>query len=55
MPGGRQSRSSATQKPIGRLGDVNEIADMVAYLASPAGAFITGQAIGVNGGEVMLG
>ena len=45
----------ARQKPIPRLGAAPEVAAMVAYLASPQAAFITGQAIGVNGGEVMLG
>ncbi|GAC1538766.1 MAG: 3-oxoacyl-[acyl-carrier-protein] reductase [Acidimicrobiales bacterium] len=45
----------AAQKPIGRLGDPGEVAAMVAYLTSPAARFITGQAIAVNGGEVMLG
>lgn len=45
----------AAEKPIGRLGDVREVAAMVAYLASPAASFVTGQAIAVNGGEVMLG
>lgn len=45
----------AAQKPIPRLGDVREVATMVAYLASQSASFITGQAIAVNGGEVMLG
>lgn len=45
----------AANKPIARLGEVREVAAMVAYLASPAAAFVTGQAIGINGGEVMLG
>lgn len=49
----RQER--AAQKPIARLGDVREVAAMVAYLASQSASFITGQAIAVNGGEVMLG
>lgn len=45
----------AASKPIPRLGEVHEVAAMVSYLASPSASFITGQAIGVNGGEVMLG
>lgn len=45
----------AAHKPIARLGNVHEVAAMVAYLTSESTAFITGQAIGVNGGEVMLG
>jgi 3-oxoacyl-[acyl-carrier protein] reductase len=36
--------------PIGRRGKPEEIAAMVAYLASDAAAYITGQTIHVNGG-----
>ena len=37
-------------QPIGRLGQPSEIASMVAYLASPEAAFITGATIAVDGG-----
>ena len=36
--------------PIGRLGESEEVAAMVALLASDAGAFINGQLLQVNGG-----
>jgi 3-oxoacyl-[acyl-carrier protein] reductase len=36
--------------PLGRLGNVNEIAATVAFLASPLAAYITGETIHVNGG-----
>lgn len=36
--------------PLGRLGNVNEIAATVAFLASPSAAYITGETIHVNGG-----
>jgi NAD(P)-dependent dehydrogenase (short-subunit alcohol dehydrogenase family) len=36
--------------PVGRLGEADEIAAMVALLASQNGAFINGQLLQVNGG-----
>lgn len=36
--------------PLGRLGNVNEIADTVVFLASASAAYITGETIHVNGG-----
>ena len=40
--------------PLGRLGNVNEVAATVAFLASPSAAYITGETIHVNGGMYML-
>ncbi|MGB0507468.1 MAG: 3-oxoacyl-[acyl-carrier-protein] reductase [Pikeienuella sp.] len=40
--------------PAGRMGDPNEIASAVVYLASPESAYVTGQTIHVNGGMAMI-
>ena len=39
--------------PLGRQGEPREIAGVVAYLASDKAAYVTGQAINVDGGIVM--
>lgn len=36
--------------PMGRIGDVSEIASVCLFLASPASSYITGQMIAVDGG-----
>ena len=39
------------QVPLGRYGEGEEIANAVAYLASPAGAYVTGAELAVDGGR----
>ena len=36
--------------PLRRLGTAQDIAEAVAFLASPGASYITGQILGVNGG-----
>jgi len=46
-------RQRLARTPLGRLGDPKEVAGVVVFLASPAGAFITGQTIVVDGGTLI--
>jgi 3-oxoacyl-[acyl-carrier protein] reductase len=39
--------------PLGRMGTPGEIADVVAFLASDAARFITGERITINGGHTI--
>ena len=41
------------QIPVGRLGEPDEVAALVAYLASDDAAFVTGADIAINGGQHM--
>jgi NAD(P)-dependent dehydrogenase (short-subunit alcohol dehydrogenase family) len=40
----------AAQVPMKRLGSAAEVGDLIAYLASPAAGYITGQTIAIDGG-----
>jgi 3-oxoacyl-[acyl-carrier protein] reductase len=46
-------RSVADDTPLGRWGRPQDVAEAAVYLASPEAAFLTGQAININGGVVM--
>lgn len=48
-----QQKALIQQIPAGRLGDPEDIAHAVTFLASPHAAYITGQTIHVNGGMFM--
>jgi NAD(P)-dependent dehydrogenase (short-subunit alcohol dehydrogenase family) len=40
--------------PMGRVGKSEEVANVIAFLASDAASYITGETIEVNGGQLML-
>lgn len=46
-------KSIISSIPVGRLGQAKEVADAVAFLASPDSGFITGANLDINGGQYM--
>ena len=57
MEADRQKNEQAqwiTETPLGRLGEPQEIGDLVTFLCSEKAAFITGETIQVNGGLLMV-
>jgi NAD(P)-dependent dehydrogenase (short-subunit alcohol dehydrogenase family) len=40
--------------PISRLGDPREVAELIAFLCSEQAAYITGAALDINGGQLMV-
>lgn len=46
----RQRRSIVRHTPLGRLGTIDEVAEVVLFLLSPSAAFMTGQTIVIDGG-----
>lgn len=49
----KQTEALLAQIPLGRLGEADEIASVVAFLASDKAGYITGETLHVNGGMYM--
>jgi 7-alpha-hydroxysteroid dehydrogenase len=47
-------RQMLAKTPMGRLGEVEDIAACALYLASPAASYVTGEIYGVNGGLTQI-
>ena len=52
--GDEQKERLVQQVPVGRLGNVDDIAQAVLFLASPHASYITGETLHVNGGMYMI-
>ncbi|HEY2365327.1 MAG TPA: SDR family oxidoreductase, partial [Polyangiaceae bacterium] len=52
---GGQEETMQKRVPLGRWGTIFEVCEAVTYLASPAGAWITGATLLIDGGTSLLG
>lgn len=50
----RMLERSGQNCPLGRVGQPSDVANIAAFLASPDGDYMTGQAISISGGSVMV-
>jgi NAD(P)-dependent dehydrogenase (short-subunit alcohol dehydrogenase family) len=51
MPAEIYEQLESTFLPSGRMGEAGEVAALVAYLATEEAGYVTGQAIGIDGGS----
>jgi NAD(P)-dependent dehydrogenase (short-subunit alcohol dehydrogenase family) len=56
MPGEMMEKFDMRQRvPLGRVGEHQELADLVAYLISPYSGYINGEVVTIDGGEWLKG
>ncbi len=49
-PGGERGQSSSNSNPMGRVGEMRELANLAVYLLHPLSAYVNGQTIAIDGG-----
>jgi len=55
LDGGGHRASMLADTPVGRLGAADDVAALVAYLASPEAGFVTGASVEIDGGQTLHG
>lgn len=55
VPGGADLDEMKKKIPLGRYGEVGELADLAAFLMSPMASYINGDTITIDGGEWLQG
>jgi NAD(P)-dependent dehydrogenase (short-subunit alcohol dehydrogenase family) len=49
----RDIEQLADRVPVGRVGEVEDVADLVAFLCSEHAGYVTGEIVDINGGFVI--